>query len=478
MPESDLLTIGAFARACGLSASALRFYADAGVLVPAVIDEATGYRYYTPDQTGPAQLIRRLRAADMPLPAVVAVLAEPDPARAAALVDDHLAELDRRLRAVHAAADAARSAVRVGTIPGHGARSPLGPTPTPGSARPSGPGPASGPALSNRRVPASGSAPADDTLPERFGDDIVRIRGPVLAAAIDQIAAATITDPDLPVLNTIHLESTAQELTLTATDRYRLATRTLRPADPSAVDWSATVDADDLRTATSWLRREHTVTIRPDVTHVVIAAADPAGRAGAPEPGASGGDRRPEVPGAADRPGSRADGRRPREYANGGRPGQRGNAADEPGGSSEFGVGGPDRRRCRRSTEQFPDYRAMLAALPAVTTRVVLSRTAVLDALEQSGSPTITLHIDPAGEVRTAIDDNPRPLPATVTGPGMTIHFAVTTLYPAVAAAIGPDVMLDLTAPDLPARIRSADDGDQLTLAMPCRPAADGVPFR
>ncbi|WP_342802343.1 MerR family transcriptional regulator, partial [Nocardia sp. No.11] len=107
MPESDdLLTIGAFARACGLSTSALRFYADAGVLVPAVVDESTGYRYYAPGQTGPARLIRRLRAADMPLPAIVAVLAEPDPARVADLLDDHLADLDRRLRAVNAAADA------------------------------------------------------------------------------------------------------------------------------------------------------------------------------------------------------------------------------------------------------------------------------------------------------------------------------------------------------------------------------------
>ena len=69
-------------------------------------------------------------------------------------------------------------------------------------------------------------------------------------------------------------------------------------------------------------------------------------------------------------------------------------------------------------------------------------------------------------------------MPATVTGPGLTIHFAVTTLYPAVAAAVGPDVMLDLTAPDLPARLRSADDGDQLTLTMPCRPVADDAPVR
>ncbi|MFC4376466.1 hypothetical protein ACFO5K_20425 [Nocardia halotolerans] len=64
----------------------------------------------------------------------------------------------------------------------------------------------------------------------------------------------------------------------------------------------------------------------------------------------------------------------------------------------------------------------------------------------------------------------PHSLSATVSGPATTSHFIVTTLYPAVASAIGPDVMLDLTAPDLPVRIRSADDGDLLTLAMPCEP--------
>ncbi|MBL2815669.1 MerR family DNA-binding transcriptional regulator, partial [Klebsiella pneumoniae] len=42
-------TIGAVARATGLTASALRFYGDCGLLAPAVVDEVTGYRYYTPE---------------------------------------------------------------------------------------------------------------------------------------------------------------------------------------------------------------------------------------------------------------------------------------------------------------------------------------------------------------------------------------------------------------------------------------------
>lgn len=378
MSESELLTIGAFARACGLSTSALRFYADAGVLVPAAVDEISGYRYYAPDQAGTAQLIRHLRAVDMPLPAVVAVLAEHDPARAAELVDAHLAGLDRQLQAVRAAAEAARAAVQVGPLP----------------------------------APATGTVMGADREP--LGDSIVWMRGPMLAAAVDQVATATVMDPDMPVLNSIHLEARGQELILTATDRYRLATRSLRTASETTADYTETVDADDLRAAASWLRSRHTVAVRPGSTHLEITSGDPAGN-------------------------GRAD------------------------------ALGPDRRRCRRAADEFPDYRAMLAALPAVVTRVVLNRAELLDALERTGSPTITLHVDPAGVVRTAEGRDAPRLPATVTGPGMTIHFAVITLYPAVAGAVGPDVMLDLIAPDLPARIRSADDGDQLTLAMPCR---------
>ncbi|MFD6222510.1 DNA polymerase III subunit beta family protein [Nocardia asteroides] len=489
MSDSELLTIGAFARACGLSASALRFYADAGVLVPAVVDATTGYRYYAPGQATTARLVRSLRAVDMPLPAVVTVLAEPDPARRASLVDDHLHALDDHLDAIRSAADAARTAMRSGTTPA--VLSATGTAPETDS-----------PSGDRDHAPA-----AEPNTAARRDECVVRVRGPLLAAAIDQIAAATVLDPDLPVLNSIHLEARGEDLVLTATDRYRLATRTLRTtpaaaktpttkfdpatagqtatlaaedlraadiaatvaaddslgtatvgqaatltsgdlraADISAMfaaegssaadgsgavgqaatfapdglraadiaatasaadwgaavpDWSATVDADDLRTAASWLRRTHTVCLRPGATHLELGA----------------------------------------------------DAARE------------DRRRCRISAEEFPDYRAMLAALPPVTTRVVLNRAAVLAALEECAAPTITLVVDPAG-VRLGV----APMGATAAGPPITIHFAVITLYPAVAGAVGPDVMVDLLAPDLPARIRSADDGDLLTLAMPCRP--------
>ncbi|MFD6396358.1 MerR family transcriptional regulator [Nocardia sp. NPDC060249] len=227
MPDTELITIGAFARACGLSASALRFYADAGILAPAVVDEVTGYRYYAPEQSAPARLLRHLRALDMPLPAVTALLAEPDPARALVLLDEHLADLDRHRGEVRAAAAAARGAL----LAAHGSASGFG-----------------------------GNEQRDQISGTR---DDVWVSGPVLAAAIDQVATATVVDPDLAVLDTILFETDGQQLILTATDRCRLATRTVRPTRVGAAVWDATVNADDLRAAASWLRRRHAVAIPP-----------------------------------------------------------------------------------------------------------------------------------------------------------------------------------------------------------------------
>jgi len=55
--SEPLLTIGAFARAVGLTPSALRHYDECGLLRPAEVDHATGYRYYTPDLVRRAELV-------------------------------------------------------------------------------------------------------------------------------------------------------------------------------------------------------------------------------------------------------------------------------------------------------------------------------------------------------------------------------------------------------------------------------------
>ena len=77
----ELMSIGEFSRQCGLSAKRLRTYADGGLLVPAAVDPATGYRYYRPSQARDARLIDRLRAAGMPLTDIGQVLAAPSAER-------------------------------------------------------------------------------------------------------------------------------------------------------------------------------------------------------------------------------------------------------------------------------------------------------------------------------------------------------------------------------------------------------------
>ncbi|MEU7530409.1 GyrI-like domain-containing protein [Saccharothrix sp. NPDC042600] len=73
--DAELLPIGQFARLSRLSVKQLRHYAELGLLVPAHVDVATGYRYYRRDQAREALSIGLLRSLDVPLPVVSAVLA-------------------------------------------------------------------------------------------------------------------------------------------------------------------------------------------------------------------------------------------------------------------------------------------------------------------------------------------------------------------------------------------------------------------
>lgn len=59
----------------------------------------------------------------------------------------------------------------------------------------------------------------------------------------------------MPVLGGLHVEADPEAITLTATGRYRLSTRTLVPAEPTTTTWGATVDGDDLRTVVTEIRR-------------------------------------------------------------------------------------------------------------------------------------------------------------------------------------------------------------------------------
>lgn len=72
--DEELLTIGAFAARARLSAKALRLYDRLGLLAPAHVDEASGYRYYRAGQVEQARLVALLRQLDMPLARIAEVV--------------------------------------------------------------------------------------------------------------------------------------------------------------------------------------------------------------------------------------------------------------------------------------------------------------------------------------------------------------------------------------------------------------------
>lgn len=374
MPDTELLPIGTFARRSGLTASALRFYDDSGVLRPADVDATSGYRYYHVDQLERAVTVRRLRELDMPLATVDEVLTA-DPTRAARLIDEHVASLSAR-------ADAARRLA----------------------------------------VEVKATLTGGDAVP------LATVKGPVLAAAVDQVLVATGAAADHPAIAGVRLEVNGESLTLTATDRYRLSTRTLVPEEASGVEWAATVSGDDLRAVLGEIRRRHVVRIEalPD------------------------GVRFHEVAG----PGGRAVG------------GDHGGAGPTSGDV-----------RCRLLDGEFPDHHALLAALPDPSTRVVVAKDALLRAVESRAEPTVRLSVR-AGECvldgarAESADASGHVVPAEVEGADADVWFGVVVLHPAVATAVGPDVMLDLRGPAEPLTVRSADNGDLATHAMPRTPPA------
>ncbi|MFI1855416.1 MerR family transcriptional regulator [Streptomyces sp. NPDC020480] len=91
-----LLTIGAFAKASRLSPKALRLYDELGLLSPARVDPATGYRLYAPEQLERARLVAWLRRLGMPLARIgeVCELREVDAAAAAREVRAYWAQVE------------------------------------------------------------------------------------------------------------------------------------------------------------------------------------------------------------------------------------------------------------------------------------------------------------------------------------------------------------------------------------------------
>lgn len=111
------LAIGDFSRMTFLSIKALRYYQDVGLLVPASIDSATGYRRYDVAQVATAQVIRRLRDLGMPVEEVRAVLRAPDVSARNAAIIAHLGRMERALQQTQETVASLRKLLEGGPAP-------------------------------------------------------------------------------------------------------------------------------------------------------------------------------------------------------------------------------------------------------------------------------------------------------------------------------------------------------------------------
>lgn len=103
MPE--LLSIGRFAHATGLTAKALRLYDRLGLLPPEFVDLDSGYRYYSADQISIARGIHALRSVHMSLPQIGAVLEASTITEVQARLDVHRQWMEDQVTEYEAAID-------------------------------------------------------------------------------------------------------------------------------------------------------------------------------------------------------------------------------------------------------------------------------------------------------------------------------------------------------------------------------------
>jgi DNA-binding transcriptional MerR regulator/effector-binding domain-containing protein len=104
-----LVSIGDFSRMTYLTVKALRYYHEAGILVPWTVDASSGYRSYHVSQVPTAQVIRRLRDLDMPLDDVREVVAAPDVDSRNRAISAHLKRMEEQLSQTKATVSSLRT---------------------------------------------------------------------------------------------------------------------------------------------------------------------------------------------------------------------------------------------------------------------------------------------------------------------------------------------------------------------------------
>jgi DNA-binding transcriptional MerR regulator/effector-binding domain-containing protein len=108
-----MLRIGEFSRRGRVSVKALRHYEALGLLRPAHVDAATGYRYYDTDQLDDLHRLMVLRALGLSLERIRQVLQDdPSPERMRRLLDERRAAVARRIDAEQAQLAAIEARIR------------------------------------------------------------------------------------------------------------------------------------------------------------------------------------------------------------------------------------------------------------------------------------------------------------------------------------------------------------------------------
>lgn len=99
--KGELRSIGAFARLTGFSVKTLRYYDEENVLKPAVVDEASGYRYYTEGQVEQARSLWTLRFLHLPVETLREYMADPTEEHRLAILDRHIGQLEHEVAALN-----------------------------------------------------------------------------------------------------------------------------------------------------------------------------------------------------------------------------------------------------------------------------------------------------------------------------------------------------------------------------------------
>jgi DNA-binding transcriptional MerR regulator len=219
----QLLTIGEFAGRCGLSRSALRFYDQNDLLRPELVDEETGYRYYAVAQLDQAVLVRRLRAAEMPVGVLRQYLAVPGEERRA-ILQAHLDSFRKRASAVETVVDELRRDLDGGGMGG--------------------------------------------------GDRACSVAPAQFAGALQQVSFA-IADPAVRAeLGAVWVETKEDSLRLVATDSYRLAVRDLVPERIGSGELRGVITAEHATALAAELASAGTLLLSQDAEGVITATVD------------------------------------------------------------------------------------------------------------------------------------------------------------------------------------------------------------